>query len=178
MADSGSRWNIVVRVLHWAIVLAFVAAYASGDDWFALHTLAGYVVLGLVLLRVVVGLFGPAAGRLGWRPSALGNYAKQLVWLERPRYLATGGASGIVLTLLVLALLLTAITGALMYFAPLAPWTAQYGWMADGADDAHEACASAAIVIAVFHAAGVTLDNLLHRDRTDRTMLTHGRSEG
>ena len=51
--DSVKVWDPLVRLLHWALIAAFAVAYASAEvDWLRVHTLAGYVVLVLVLLRV------------------------------------------------------------------------------------------------------------------------------
>ncbi|SFI55277.1 cytochrome b/b6 domain-containing protein [Celeribacter neptunius] len=54
-------WDPVVRVLHWALVIAFFTAFGLGKfgpDQMTLHFYAGYAVAGIVVLRVLWGIFG------------------------------------------------------------------------------------------------------------------------
>ncbi|MCA0045226.1 cytochrome b/b6 domain-containing protein [Celeribacter litoreus] len=54
-------WDPVVRVLHWALVISFATAWGLGKfgpNQMTLHFYAGYTVAGIVVLRVLWGLFG------------------------------------------------------------------------------------------------------------------------
>ncbi|WP_417253653.1 cytochrome b/b6 domain-containing protein [Celeribacter sp.] len=54
-------WDPVVRVLHWALVIAFFTAFGLGKfgpDIMTLHFYAGYTVAAIVVLRVLWGFFG------------------------------------------------------------------------------------------------------------------------
>lgn len=67
---SGTRrvWDLPVRITHWAIVLAFVGAYAShraGVEYFAVHRWCGYTLIVLVAFRLLWGFVGTRHARFG-----------------------------------------------------------------------------------------------------------------
>ena len=52
-------WDPLVRLFHWSLVLAFGANALVIDDDSTLHEWVGYLVMGLVLLRILWGFIGP-----------------------------------------------------------------------------------------------------------------------
>ena len=56
-------WDPFVRLFHWTLVVAFTVAYLTEDDLLNVHVWAGYVVGGLVVARIDLGL-----RRTGSRP--------------------------------------------------------------------------------------------------------------
>ena len=56
-------WDPLIRVLHWAVVAAFLVAWFSHGGYLALHRVSGYVIAALVLVRVAWGFAGPAHAR-------------------------------------------------------------------------------------------------------------------
>ncbi|MBU2962409.1 cytochrome b/b6 domain-containing protein [Citreicella sp. C3M06] len=77
-------WDPVVRVLHWALVLAFATAWGLGKfgpAQMTLHFYAGYTVAAIVTLRVIWGLIGPRTARFTSfvkGPRAIAAYARRL----------------------------------------------------------------------------------------------------
>lgn len=77
-------WDPVVRVLHWALVLAFATAWGLGKfgpDQMTWHFYAGYTVGTIVVLRVIWGFVGPRTARFVSfvrGPSAIIAYARHL----------------------------------------------------------------------------------------------------
>lgn len=56
MAQQWVRvWDPLVRFFHWSLVLGFIIAYFSEDDFMTLHVYAGYYILGLIAIRVIWG---------------------------------------------------------------------------------------------------------------------------
>lgn len=54
-------WDLPVRLFHWLLVLALAGLWFTGeqgDDWLTWHFYLGYFVLGLIIFRVLWGVFG------------------------------------------------------------------------------------------------------------------------
>ncbi|MEY8880881.1 cytochrome b/b6 domain-containing protein [Donghicola sp. XS_ASV15] len=77
-------WDPVVRILHWALVIAFATAWGLGKfgpDIMTLHFYAGYTVAGIVVLRILWGFVGSYTARFRSfvrGPSAVLKYASSL----------------------------------------------------------------------------------------------------
>ena len=61
-------WDPLVRLLHWGLAASFLIAYLSEDDRLTLHSYAGYLLLGLITLRLVWGLGTRAVNRVANEP--------------------------------------------------------------------------------------------------------------
>ena len=86
---SGDRvkvWDGAVRLVHWAIVVAFaVSWYTARNGPMNIHLLSGYSMLTLVLFRIVWGLVGSDTARFSRfvrGPAAVLGYARDFL---RPR---------------------------------------------------------------------------------------------
>ena len=175
-------WDPLVRSLHWTLIGAFAVAYASaGDEWLRVHALAGYVVLGLVLVRVLWGFVGPGHARFSSfvrGPAAVKDYLQDLVLLKAPRYLGHNPAGGVMVVALLATLLLTTLSGLALYGAslqagPLAQWMTGAIWLqADWLEETHEALAHLCVILVLFHIAGVIFDSFLHRENLVKAMIT------
>ncbi len=51
-------WDVVVRVVHWSLVLLCLFAYLSSDDGGVVHRTLGVAILLLVVVRLVWGVIG------------------------------------------------------------------------------------------------------------------------
>ena len=107
-------WDPFVRIFHWSLVLSFTVAFISAEEWDDLHIWAGYMAAGLIVFRLVWGLFGPRHARFISFVTSPGNvvaYAKQILTGDAPRYLGHNPLGGAMIlaslalfgTLLVLA---------------------------------------------------------------------------
>ncbi len=82
---SGQRiklWDLPVRLTHWTFVLLMPALWWTWkSEQMALHVKLGYLALGLVVFRLVWGLFGPTTARFASfvkGPRAVGGYLRTL----------------------------------------------------------------------------------------------------
>lgn len=85
-------WDLPVRVFHWTLVGAFIAAFVTnklGVSYFKYHVWAGYIVLVLVAFRLVWGLVGTRHARF-WNflrgPKEVLLYARSLLAAKGPHY--------------------------------------------------------------------------------------------
>lgn len=67
-------WDLPTRLFHWLLVAAFLTAWFTHeyDRYLYIHVFAGYVAMGLLLFRLLWGLFGGPYARFcafafGWR---------------------------------------------------------------------------------------------------------------
>ena len=56
-------WDPLVRIFHWSLVLFYLIAYLTEDDFLALHVWAGYTVGLLIAFRLLWGLVGTRHAR-------------------------------------------------------------------------------------------------------------------
>ncbi len=172
-------WDAVVRYFHWLLVLSFASAYVTQEDFLGLHVFAGYTIGLLLLLRVVWGLIGTRYARFSqfvYRPRAVLGYLKNTLKLRAPRYLGHNPAGGAMIVLLLVSLVVTVITGMVVYGAgdhagPLAS-VAGGAWLEDVFEEIHEFFANFTLTLVVVHLAGVLFESVVHRENLVRAMWT------
>lgn len=109
-------WDPLVRVLHWSLVVAFAVAYLvePEDGAEAVHEWAGYVVGGLVAVRVLWGFVGPRHARFAdfvYRPATVLGYLRDLIGGRARRYLGHSPAGGAMAIALLVSLAASVATG-------------------------------------------------------------------
>lgn len=117
-SDEVKVWDPFVRVFHWSVVAAFAVAYIVGDEVLAVHVWAGYLIGGLLVLRVVWGLVGPRHARFSdfvYGPAAVFGYLRDLVGFRAKRYLGHSPAGGAMVVALLLGLAAITGTGLVTY---------------------------------------------------------------
>ena len=79
-------WDLPTRFVHWGLLgtvaIAAATGYLAPEWWMGVHLWAGYAVGGLVLVRLVHGLFGPGPSRfasLVVPPRAVLGHMRRLV---------------------------------------------------------------------------------------------------
>jgi cytochrome b len=190
-------WDPVVRIFHWSLVAAFTIAWLTGEEESRLHELAGYVVIGLVLIRVVWGFIGTQYARFRdfvYRPSTVLAYVRDMLSGKSKRYLGHNPLGGMMIIALLLSLLAASITGLVLQGAkqgtgPFAVVTASTSVTApaviakkvaddddNGADktwkELHEFFANLSLQLVALHIAGVIVGSLAHRENLVRAMFT------
>jgi cytochrome b len=111
-------WDLMVRVGHWTLVVAFTVAWLSSEQESAIHIWSGYLVATIVALRLVWGLVGSHYARFGSfvrGPRTVIDYLRGLVSGTAPRFLGHNPAGGAMTIALLAALALTTISGMAVY---------------------------------------------------------------
>jgi cytochrome b len=132
MPDEARRvkvWDPFVRLSHWILVVAFLFAYAIGDDLLTPHVWLGYLAGAVVVLRVFWGLVGSQHARLTdfvYPPRVVFGYLADLALFRARRYLGHGPAGGAMALALWLFVSLSVASGIVAYayrdLGPLAPY--------------------------------------------------------
>ncbi len=183
-ANEIKVWDPLVRVFHWALVGAVLTAWVTEDHWMTLHSLAGYLVLGLLLLRVIWGFIGTRYARFSdfvRPPAQVLAYLKALLSRQAGRHLGHNPAGGAMIVALLCLLLLTTLTGLVAYGTegggPLADWFAGMGEFGrEMWEEVHEFFANTTLVFAAVHVGGVLLHSWWSKENLVRAMLTGTKS--
>lgn len=186
-------WDPVVRVFHWGLVVAVAVAWLSAEEWGDLHAIAGYVVAGLLAVRLVWGVVGSKFARFAQflrGPSAVLSYLRDLTVGRERRYLGHNPAGAAMILALLAVLAGAAWTGWLLdepqRFAGLpalprvvAPAFAdedeygEYGeYGAEVVEELHEVLANGLLLLIAVHVGGVILASFRHRENLVRAMIT------
>ena len=159
-------WDPLVRVFHWSLATAVGFALISSDSRSA-HETAGYVAIGLVLIRIVWGLIGPGHARFSSfvrSPGAVLAYLTDVVRFRAKRYVGHNPAGGAMIVLLLLTILTVGVSGWMSetdrFFA--------VAWV----EDLHSYSADLLIAFIAFHLAGVVVASLQHGENLVRAMIT------
>jgi cytochrome b len=159
-------WDPLVRLFHWTLVISFTIAWLS-EDAKGLHQGAGYVVLGLVAVRLIWGFVGSRHARFRDfvpGPQGLLAYLKSLRAGHARRYLGHNPAGGAMILLLLAMLILIGGSGWLS--------TTDAFWGVEWVENLHAAAANLTVVLVFAHVAGVIFSSLAHRENLVLAMIT------
>lgn len=160
-------WDPLVRIFHWSLVISFIVAWVSAEEWDRLHEWAGYVVLGLIALRIVWGVIGTRYARFsnfvhGW--DAVISYLKDVCSLRAKRHLGHNPAGGYMVIALLVMLSILSGTGYMLTL------DAYHG--AEWLEEIHEAVANLTLALVGLHVLGVIFTSLQHGENLVRSMFT------
>ncbi|MCC1497391.1 cytochrome b/b6 domain-containing protein [Alcanivorax sp. 1008] len=182
MATNTVRiWDPFVRIFHWLLVGAFVVAYVSEDDYLDIHTIAGYTVLTLLMLRLIWGFVGTRHARFSdfvRPPSEALDYVKESLLGRAKRYLGHNPAGGLMIVAILVSLLVTTFSGIVVLGAEegAGPLAGVMGGVShsvgEAMEEVHEFFANFTLGLVFVHLAGVLFESLLHRENLVRAMIT------
>ncbi len=187
-------WDPFVRIFHWSLVVAVAVAWLTGDEWDDPHVIAGYVVAGLVALRLGWGLVGGRYARFAQflhGPSALLAYLRDTVAGRERRYLGHNPLGALMIVALLITLAGSCISGwlvenrARLAALPSLPQMAAPARADDDGKDekpgegreevveeVHEVLANGLLVLIGLHVVGVILSSVRHDENLARAMVT------
>ena len=184
-------WDPLVRIFHWGLVVAVAVAWLSSEGWDDLHAIAGYVMIGLLAVRLIWGMVGSRYARFTQflrAPKAVIAYLRDLAARRERRYIGHNPAGGVMILVLMLTLAGTGWTGWLLEDPTrlaalpdmpqiIAPAHAgEHGGEGEGEGgligDLHEVLANFGLLLIGLHLGGVVLASLRHRENLARAMVT------
>ncbi|SFK81634.1 cytochrome b/b6 domain-containing protein [Methylocapsa palsarum] len=170
---TGQRvWDPLVRIFHWSIVVAFTFAWLTGEDSERLHVAIGYVIVGLVAVRLLWGFVGTVHARFNdfvYRPSVVIAYLIDITLLRAKRYVGHNPAGGAMVIALLVMLTATCATGIMMLTKT---------WGATWVEEAHEGAANLTLLLVGLHLAGVFAASAQHRENLVWAMITGRKRAG
>lgn len=188
-------WDISIRIFHWSLVVAFAAAYITGEVEGELHGNIGYIVLALLAYRLLWGLVGSRYARFSsflFGPGETLRYVTDLLSGRAKRYLGHNPAGAVMIYLLLLSLVITVWTGLELYAVegkgPLATNAATLVAVASANDEKgkadagggreefweelHEFTSHISLLLIALHIAGVIVSSRLHKENLVKAMIT------
>ena len=160
-------WDLPVRLLHWALVVAVATAWLSTLGFFRVHEPAGYAALVIVVVRLVWGIVGSRYARFSQfvrAPTPTLDYGARL-WMRRePRYIGHNPLGAWMVLALLGCVASLGMTGWL--------YTTDMFWGMTWLDQLHGALAWLLLALAALHVAGVVFTSRRHRENLARAMVT------
>jgi cytochrome b len=160
-------WDLLVRILHWSLVICIVGAWLTRDGEDPRHLWFGYAALAIVGARIVWGFLGPRYARFGdfiRSPRATFAYLKEVAARREPRHLGHNPLGG----WMIVALLATAagicITGWL--------YTTDRFWGVAWVGETHEILTDVLIALVALHILGVVFTSIRQRENLVMAMFT------
>ena len=174
-------WDLFIRIFHWSLVSVFAVAYLTEDDFMTVHVYAGYLIAGLIGLRILWGLVGTRHARFidfVQKPRVVRAYIKDVIGFRAKRYVGHNPAGGAMVIALMLSLIMTLFFGMLTYGAM--EFSGPFAGMVSGVGDdtahvfkeIHEFFANATLGLVLLHVAGVLLASFQHHENLVRSMIT------
>ena len=165
--QSVAVWDPLVRATHWTVAALVIGQLTVIDDDWALHEWAGYLVLGLVALRLAWGLVGPRHARFSAFPPSLKAARAHLadLWQGRHRlYLSHNPLGALMAYNLWASLIAVCVTGVML--------TLDAFWGVEWVEEVHEVVANWVLVSILLHVAGVIFETRYSRVNLVRAMIT------
>ncbi|MEJ2045886.1 MAG: cytochrome b/b6 domain-containing protein [Reinekea sp.] len=171
-------WDPLVRIFHWALVIAFATAYLTAEEFDFIHEPAGYTIFGLVVFRLIWGIIGTRFARFSQfvhHPGKIISHLKQMKAGKAPHYLGHNPAAGAMVIALLLFLIGTTVAGMSLLATegegPLAS-TFIAGFDKHTVKEIHEFFANGMLGLIGLHIAGVIFSSKLEKENLARAMLT------
>lgn len=160
-------WDPVVRLFHWSLVTCVVLNQFILEDGEAAHEWAGYVALGLVLIRILWGFVGSTHARFANfvpRPTDVWQHLHALLQGEVPSSVGHNPLGALMMLALMALVLGLGVTGFAMGTDTF--------WGEEWLEELHEGLANVLLLSALVHALAAIVMGRLERVRLIRAMIT------
>jgi cytochrome b len=162
-------WDVLVRVLHWSLVLTVATAWLTRHSPGRWHEWLGYATLAIVAVRTVWGFAGSGYARFAdfVRPAAVTvAYARDVFAGREARFIGHNPLGGWMVVALLSMVVLVGLTGWL--------YTTDRYWGVEWVEELHETLSNLLFLFVALHILGVVFTSVRHRENLPAAML-HGR---
>jgi cytochrome b len=159
-------WDPLLRTLHWALALSFIATWLSAETSEHTHELTGYVAGALVVARIAWGFLGPGYARFSQfvrSPSAVASYLKSIASGSERRFIGHNPAGGAMIVVLLASMAATVATGWML--------STDSFWGSHAAQRLHSILARGVLLLVCLHLGGVALASVRHGENLVRAMI-------
>jgi len=172
-------WDLSLRLFHWLLAAAFCVAWWSEGRDLRLHMIAGTLIAGLLLYRLIWGFSGAHYARFAsfW-PSrvSVAAHLRELLRLQAGNYIGHTPIGSLMIFVLLGCLLLIVLTGMALsglqmgigLFSALDVGFATESFI----QDLHRWCLNVLLALVGIHLAGVAAESLLQRHNLITAMIT------
>lgn len=160
-------WDVPTRVFHWLLMLSFGGAYLNAESELDrdIHVVLGYTLLGLIVFRLLWGVFGTRYAQFRsflFKPGDVVAYVLSLLKGKPAHYVGHNPAGSVAIWLLLGLGILSGVTGV-MAFEDIG---------GDAMKDLHKFTSNAMLVVVLIHIAGVVVSSVLHHESLVLSMIT------
>jgi cytochrome b len=173
-----TAWDPLVRVFHWSLVLFFLLAFATEDDWMNLHVWAGYAIAMLIGFRLLWGIIGTRNARFLTfvkSPQIVMRHLRSMFSLKASHYLGHNPVAAVMVIALLASISLVAFSGMVLIAVegqgPLAD-TLFAGANGKVVEEIHEFFANFTLLLVFVHVGGVVISSLLEGENLVKAMIT------
>ncbi|MES2039437.1 MAG: cytochrome b/b6 domain-containing protein [Pseudomonadota bacterium] len=167
MKNNHPVWDLPVRLIHWAQVVAIVAAWITSGQIGSVHEYVGYGAGLLVLVRLMWSCVGNRYARFTQflkSPAATFAYLRLVINSKAPRYVGHNPLGGWMAAALLICVALLVLTGWAMGTDLL--WG--YAWPVL----VHVTIAWAMVVLIGLHVLGVVFTSWQHHENLAKAMIS------
>jgi len=160
-------WDLPLRLIHWTLAASVLTAWFTANVFDAVHEIAGYTVIVVLVLRLIWAVAGNRYARLhkSVRPLRITLvYLRQLMRGEPGRYLGLNPAGAAMAVVLLLSLAVSSLSGWMQV-------TERY-FGDEWVERVHTWSSNLVLTLAIVHVLGVLLVCVLQKENLVRAMIT------
>jgi len=160
-------WDLLVRLLHWSLVISVVGSWLTRDGNELRHVQLGYAALAIVAVRFGWGFVGSRYARFVdfvRPPGETLGYMRALLAHREPRHIGHNPLGGWMIVVLLATIAGICGTGWL--------YTTDAYWGVAWVGELHEGLTDFLIVLVALHLAGVVFTSIRQRENLVKAMVT------
>lgn len=110
-------WDLPLRLFHWLLLLALATQWLTAEvleGYNQLHSIVGYITLGLIAFRLTWGFIGSTYARFSdflYSPKAVLAYIKDLFTVRKQQYTGHNPLGGLLVPAVLIIVGLQAVSG-------------------------------------------------------------------